>query len=308
MKLTAFRGRKVRQLLSHPHFRSNPVRSVRKIVHWELIRLRDTEVTCSYDSDMTIRLSPRDGIGRWIYYFGAYEARSLAVLDRYLKPGMVFVDIGANIGAYVLFAAKRVGTTGGVIAFEPQRSVLPRLRHNIEVNDLRNVVLEPRAVGAASGTVKMSEQNDSGRAFTFADDRAVEHSYEVESITLDEYFSERDSRIDYLKIDVEGFEVSVLRGAERLFAERPPPLVQCEIATHLLERVGFEDHDLTAFLERYGYDLHAPNWDGVLRPVRGESQLLAAKEESREQTKLDVIGIHSEVDKGSLGLELDVEA
>ena len=154
---------------------------------------------------------------------GCYEACEFALLSRRLGPGMTFVDVGANIGLYTVAAAKLVGATGRVYAFEPEPGNYALLQHNLELNEARNVVTEKMAVGCAAternlnisrnsiGTHSLLRRPQSSVA---ADREAIQ----VQVITLDEYFADVPGRVDTLKVDVEGYEPFVLKGAARLLA------------------------------------------------------------------------------------------
>ena len=86
-----------------------------------------------------------------LYVCGSFEPNEFAFLDRVLRPGMVFVDVGANDGYYTLFAARRVGPSGRVVAAEPSSRERAHLQRNLGRNGLDNVSVVPAAIGAAAG-------------------------------------------------------------------------------------------------------------------------------------------------------------
>jgi FkbM family methyltransferase len=127
------------------------------------------------------------------------------VITRDLKPGDVFVDIGANCGFFVVFAARKVGATGRVIAIEPLPAMLERLRFNITANGFTNVTVAPTAVGAAPGEATI---HVSTAQYGHASLVGTEGETLTVAVTplLSIIQSAGVQRIDALKIDIEGFE------------------------------------------------------------------------------------------------------
>lgn len=166
-----------------------------------------------------------------LYVSGSFEPNEFVFLDRVLAPGMVVVDVGANDGLYTLFAACRVGSTGRVVSFEPSSRERAKLQLNVDHNDLKNVVVVPSALGAAAGHAQLhiapelhSGHNTLGY-FAYEDVVAV-HSESVAVETLDAVVGKLGlPRVDCMKIDVEGSEVSVLEGARHVLETWRPILL-----------------------------------------------------------------------------------
>ena len=104
-------------LLSHPEFRKHPVRVSSGVVSWEIHKLLSRNMALKLDG-LKLTARPIDGNGRLICYFGTKFDTIFDFLKTYLKEGMVFVDVGANIGSHAINAARLVGRTGSVFAFE----------------------------------------------------------------------------------------------------------------------------------------------------------------------------------------------
>src|SRR5574341_1641841 len=136
MELTRFSIDKVRWLVRTSAFRKQPVKILKRVLQWELIRWNNAPVQFRFDRSLVLQLYPNDGAARLTYYFEYHEPEIFRFLDCYLRSGMTFVDVGANIGCYTLFAAKRVGPLGQVWAFEPQQPTYSRLVENIQNNRL----------------------------------------------------------------------------------------------------------------------------------------------------------------------------
>jgi FkbM family methyltransferase len=152
------------------------------------------------------------------------------VIRRHLKPGDIACDIGANKGSFVYWLSRWVGT-GRVVAFEPQPDLAQALADNCRAIGLGNVTVEARAVYSNSGEqllfmpsghqpgASLARQPAAGERFT---------TLPVPTVALDDYFADRD-RIALLKIDVEGAELAVFKGAERILRRQAPLLVfECE--------------------------------------------------------------------------------
>lgn len=182
------------------------------------------------------------------------ERQELRALLSAIRPGDIAVDCGAYKGSYLWSLSRAVGP-GRVVAFEPQADLARYLQEVTVRCGLRNVTVENKAVSDHEGRMTLSLPGGSASPGAsleqnFDDDpnRAVE---EVEVVSLDGYFGDSTSRIAALKIDVEGHELAVFRGAERLLEKHSPVLVfECE-KRHLCGRsVG----DVLRRLQERGYD------------------------------------------------------
>jgi FkbM family methyltransferase len=156
------------------------------------------------------------------YWTGTYEAELQEVLWARLRPGGVFWDVGAHIGFFSVLASRRVDTCGRVVAIEPSPENLARLRRVLALNDASNVAILPLAVLERSGDAGFLPSGSSSTGTVVgagAADAVRVHARSLDGLL--EYLP----RPDVVKIDVEGAEVSVLRGGRRLLAEDNPLLV-----------------------------------------------------------------------------------
>jgi FkbM family methyltransferase len=183
-----------------------------------------------------------------------YEPEVWGRLMAMLRPGDTFVDVGAFIGLYAVAAARRVAPGGRVVAFEPEEGNARSLREHVALNGGGVDVVEA-AVGAQSGRVALA-----GR------DSEVQVSYRpqvggIPCVTLDEHFA--GQRVDVLKVDVEGFEDEVLRGARALLSDsaRRPRAVFVEVHPFAWSRTGTTSAALLATLHGAGYE--ARHLDGA---------------------------------------------
>ena len=186
-----------------------------------------------------LQLNPRTGS---LFIAGGGEPAVQAAIKEHLRPGMVFYDIGANIGFFSLLAARLVGPQGRVIAFEADPGNAVRLREHIVRNDLPWITAEQRAVWSETTTVSFARIDPST-----SPDRGLGHvtpasssgTIQVDAISLDD-FTRIAPAPDFLKCDVEGAEVEVFRGAQRLLAEKRPGIL-CEVHSEANRRILLEE-------------------------------------------------------------------
>jgi FkbM family methyltransferase len=138
------------------------------------------------------------------------------LLRRLVRPGQSVADVGANIGYYALLFSEIVGPAGRIACIEPEPDNLVELRRNVEDNRLPQTDVFPVAVGASAGTVSLR----AGINGSVMDDGSGE--VQVPLRTLDELLVDR--RVDFIKIDVEGYEGHVLDGATQLLQSQRPSL------------------------------------------------------------------------------------
>ena len=151
---------------------------------------------------------------------GRYEAAKVAALERLLKPGMTFVDAGSNKGDFALIAARVMGDRGRVLAFEPFPGNARWIRASVELNGYRSVSLHELALLDVDGPATLYLRDWSGWHSLIPRKRGPQESVGVETRRLDSVLAESgDPHVDVMKIDVEGVELEVLRGAERTLAD-----------------------------------------------------------------------------------------
>jgi FkbM family methyltransferase len=186
-----------------------------------------------------------------------------------IRPGDVIVDVGASIGLYSVAMAQRAGPTGRVIAYEPDLHNGILLGEHVRLNALADRVrMVPAAVGAMNGPLHFQ---GGGGPYSHITLTAGIGSFAVPCVTLDDELAGRS--VDVLKIDVEGFEEEVLKGARRLLADRArgPRFILFEVHPWRWEQLGLSTTvgSLVRLLEAEGYELATP--DGSPLPESGGS-------------------------------------
>ncbi len=201
-------------------------------------------------------------------YWQAYRAFKIytdraerQLLRKSLFPGAVVVDAGANIGVYSQFLSRYVGPSGAVHSFEPSPDNFRRLR--AATRDLINVRANRAAVGDYTGQSKLYVSNDLNvdhRAYVPNGDsrRAVL----IEMVALDDYFKPGET-VNLIKLDVQGYELHALRGAERVLQENSDIKLLLEFWPYGLEQAGVGWRDLVRTLERQGLVIRQFSKDGL---------------------------------------------
>ena len=247
-------------LFAKPHYVWRPRQALLRVTR--AMRRTPDDATVTLPWGAPLRINPAEVIGRAIWTTGVYDLAVSEAIWRLLDPGETAVDVGANIGYFTSLMACRAGPTGTVLAAEPHPEIHRALAQNVEglraagvkaaavgllqaaVADAsgRHLLWEPPEFVTNRGTARLDTEatgapaNVSGRRF------------EVEVVTLDGWCG--TSRPTVLKLDVEGYELSVLRGAARLLAARA------------IRDIVYEDHDpaasgLRAHLEGHGFSVFA---------------------------------------------------
>ena len=246
--------------------------------------------------DLKVRVYPYDVIGKRIFIDGLFEKEECRFVTGFLKPGMVFLDIGANIGQYTLLAAHQVGPTGQVHSFEPSGRMYSELQYNVGLNNLSdNCFLNQVAVSEKKGSARLSQYEPGAEVFGSLGNhrrmpRSIIGSEEVKTITLDAYVREqRIPKIDLIKIDIEGGELPALRGAEWILCQADAPTIVLEMSDINTVGFGYKALDIWDYLSEFGYCMYRFDRRGRIcglaeRPVdfTQPQNLVAAKEKCRK--------------------------
>jgi FkbM family methyltransferase len=187
-----------------------------------------------------IFLDPKDSLQ--LSLNGIYGKLETEIVKNEIKPNDVVIDCGAHIGYFTLLFAMLVGPTGKVFSFEPEPKNFELLKKNVEINNYNNVTTECKVV---------SDQNKKCTLYTFETSSGANRIYkpnndlnpkpiEVDSISLDEYFknSEFLKKIKFIKIDVEGAEILILKSMKSIFKENDDIKLLLEFNPKFLSEIG----------------------------------------------------------------------
>ena len=233
-----------------------PVRGKGRLTGFVFRHIKCDEIVCHPTRGVAVHLRPDMRIERWMW-IGAYEPRLVGLLECILKPGMVFLDLGANIGFFSAIAAGLVGNLGHVYAFEPNPSCLPLLRQNLMAFPWATVC--PIAAGdeAADAVFYQSDRADEdgwGSLFCGENPRSALH---VQVIRIDDWCQVHSvSRIDFVKMDIEGSEYRALTGARNLLSTFRPVIIG-ELNAVCLRRDNHSPGEVIQLLRSANYEVFA---------------------------------------------------
>jgi FkbM family methyltransferase len=195
----------------------------------------------------------------WALYFGiGHEPEATRVVRQLVRPGDIVVDVGANFGWYTTLLAEAVDMTGRVYAFEPVPSTYERLIEHLQLNQLEARATAVRAaVAEASGKapVYVFKELSHGCASLSTLNEKEYQAVEAPVIRLDEYLRDQMvERIDFLKCDVEGSELAVLKGCGQFLYSSEAPIILVEVNEDTSRAFGFVKDDIWRYLSEVGYD------------------------------------------------------
>ncbi len=261
----------LKQLFDRRDFQEAPVSAIAKRLWWR-VRWRLTKKPWVVRMDDGSRIvTHKSGSGALIYYQGASEPETSSFLDRFLRPGMVFVDAGAHVGEYTVRAAGGVGGARQVDAVEPAAGTGAILEQSVKLDGLTNVHLNCAALYDSDTTVEFQIDEQPTLSSILAENaEGNAKTIQVSAMRLDTYWREAKRPIDLVKVDVEGAELDVLHGASGL-AEKPFWIF--EYSSENYAHQGHEAADVLGTFRNLGYRLW--RWDGARASAVTENQLLA---------------------------------
>lgn len=219
-----------------------------------------------------------EDVGWRLLYFKEYERNEIEVLEHLIREGDTCVDVGANIGIFSVFMARKA-FRGKTLAYEPVPLNLSVLGVNLELNNVSNVSAHGLVLSDAAGIVSFSVSKDAA----YSSMRSVQAKSETEvlktqSNTLDNLFAKEGQKADVVKIDVEGAELLVLKGGERLLRtlELRPRALLVELSAENQAIYGYSPRDVISYMETLGYDAHSITSRGLEKgwPFQGATNAL----------------------------------
>jgi FkbM family methyltransferase len=237
-------------------FRRAPVRTLFRTALWYwrcLLRMTTALELPKWNVRMFFP-SQRKGFGKFIFAFREYYEPELAYLGKILSPGNLFIDVGANFGVYTLVASKLVGETGRVLAFEPTAHSFAILQQNLALNHSSNVRAFQVALAQTRGKAWLYHGWDPVGNSLGKDPLWGSDGEDVQTEALDNLLEENGAnRVDVIKIDVEGAEELVLRGAIRCLTSQSPIII-FEFNPGCAARFGLSPYGARDLLESLGYE------------------------------------------------------
>ena len=177
-----------------------------------------------------------------LYLFGEFEPATVNVLKRLVKSGDTALDIGANVGYMSLVLAKFVGKSGRVFSFEPDSKNFALLKRNLELNPDCNIKPIPKAVSDTNQPVRLYQARfdfNGGAHSMLPSEKHSNEFVEIEATTIDDFVKSHElKKIDVIKIDIEGAEMSAFKGMSETI-RRSRPFVVCELCEEHQARAGY---------------------------------------------------------------------
>ena len=199
----------------------------------------------------------KKGLALSISHYGTYEKLEAKIMEEKIKVGNITVDVGANIGLHTLNMARIVGNTGRVFAFEPDPSNFEILEKNVKINNYQNIILEQKAVGDKHGRTTLYQSDNPGNHRLFPLTKQAKGQIQVELTSLDKYFIDSNlaNKINFIKIDVEGFEFSVLKGMKNILKNNKKIKILFENMQINTIQAGFTPIKVLNYLTSYDFKL-----------------------------------------------------
>lgn len=217
------------------------------------------------DKDDSMRLS----------ILGIYEPSTFKHFQERIKPGDTVLNIGAHVGYYTLMAARLVGSSGKVYAFEPNIDNFTLLSKNIKINGYKNVVLINKAVAESSKKAKLFLSRVSTGMHSLIDiDNNSSNSIMVDTVSLDDFFGNDPPPVSVIKMDIEGGEYAALEGMTRLLKKMKHLTIFTEFSPFSIKKAKKSPRGFLNLLRNYGFKLYSIDESHkLLVPIKVESFL-----------------------------------
>jgi FkbM family methyltransferase len=221
-------------------------------------------------------LNPNDPVVSGALTFRVYEKSETAFLKRTFFRGMVFLDIGANVGYYTALAGHAAGATGRVLALEPDPESYRYLTQTIQVNQFSNTTSFQMAASDHVGSAQLHISNHNrGDNRLYANELASD-VVTVHTTTIDVLLRQNGiSSVDVIKIDVQGAEGRALQGMKDTLAQSKPVTLLTEFWPDGLRRAGTEPQEFLHILEKFGLHIHELQPDSSLSPIADRDAFVA---------------------------------
>ena len=228
-------------------------------------------------------------VARSIIEAHQYEPHITAAIQRVLKPGMVFVDVGANIGYLSLIAAREVGASGKVISFEPGQHFCKLLYLSAKLNGFSNIEIYPFAVADQRKNVIYDETHGSGSISLFdvnLETTSLRHI--VSALTLDDVLRDEES-VDLIKMDIEGAEHLALQGAKNILKSHHPTIISEFSPAGLQSVSGVSGKDFLRALIDAQYDISILEFDNQVINCGDDIEKVLLRFDRRETSHIDLL-------------------
>jgi len=228
---------------------------------WRTIQFRGIKMKLDLSKQM----------GSAIYWRGAHDWAPVFAMENLVTEGQTLVDIGANQGEYTLWAARKTGASGKVFSFEPLSTLFGQLEENVRINEGFEAFVFPIRMGLSDqpGRLKLysNDPYNEGVNTLFPGPGKTAFLEEISLSTLDEEVGKLNiQKVDFIKIDVEGAELMVLKGAVETL-KRFRPILFLELNETACQAAGYSSSDIFTLLEKFGYRFELIGLRGKTSPL-----------------------------------------
>lgn len=228
----------------------------KRIIDWFRKRLLTEVIIDDFLEDFKLILYPSKSIGQWKYLinYRSHDQENFEFLTNIVKPGNNIIDIGANIGFYTLFFKKLVGIKGAVVSIEPFKDTFDHLIENLKINNINTDYAFNLALSDKEEKLQIFEHKENDGKNSLIQDPNNSPKYQIVTKKFDDFFQEKlvqlgIDKVTLIKIDVEGWEIHVLQGAQK-YLEINSPLLMIEFNG---EKYFDKSLEVFKFLNNIGY-------------------------------------------------------
>jgi len=208
------------------------------------------------DTDTVVNLY-KDSVLSGLIYNG-FEQDETIFVRRFLENGDIFLDIGANIGLFSLIASHYVGDKGKIYTFEPATETYRRLCENVEMNAFNNILTFQIGLSDKEEELLFNTSQtgyDAWNSFTKLEVLKDSQSILVKTKTLDSFLNQLNiSDVNFVKLDVEGWEMNVLKGSKELLLSEKAPVLMVEFTEENAFAAGYYCGEIYDFVKQFGYN------------------------------------------------------
>lgn len=213
---------------------------------------------------------------RHLYFYGVHEQEVTSLVTHLARAGQTWLDVGGNIGYFSVLLSSLVGPSGQVHVFEPNPIVAGYIQRSAHLNKAENIHLNQAAVSSDSGdeiTLYVpvdanAADGGSGRSSLIPQSDIVrKREVRVPMVALDDYIEQKQLVVDFIKIDVEGFEIEAFKGMSKTLTTHPPKVIVCEVS-HRPECLASPE-ELIAYVSQFGYQPYSIRHEGLFLHTLG---------------------------------------
>jgi len=209
-----------------------------------------------------IALNQKDVAVSGMLALGAFEPYQISLFRQLIKPEMVVIDIGANIGLYTVIAGRKVGEKGKVFSFEPEQRNFDFLNNNIRINNLSNIYSSKVAISNEKSTKELFLFSENTGSYSLVDNRKTNVSVSVQTDTLDSILNSHSiKQVDIIKMDIEGAEYLAFEGMTNTINSSKKLTMMIEFFPNAIRRFNKNPHDFLTRISSLGFKISEINED-----------------------------------------------